>query len=103
MAECLVICPADTGHLVLVMAPFRRDRVDADGKLTLRHKSRLHHIGIGCRWSGTNVLILARDLDIRIITQNPTWLTIKDFRLARLSDLRVPGSRRANLRTKPGP
>jgi len=31
-----------------------------------------------------------------------TWLTIKDFRLARRSDLRAPGSRRANLRTKPG-
>ena len=47
----------------------RRDRVDADGKLTLRHNSRLHHIGIGRRWSGTQVLILARDLNIRIITQ----------------------------------
>ena len=48
----------------------RRDRVDADGKLTLRHNSRLHHIGIGRRWSGTKVLILARDLDLRIITQH---------------------------------
>jgi transposase InsO family protein len=47
----------------------RRDRVDTDGKLTLRHNSRLHHIGIGRRWSGTQVLILARDLNIRIITQ----------------------------------
>jgi hypothetical protein len=52
----------------------RRDSVDADGKLTLRHNSRLHHIGIGRRWAGTNVLILARDLDLdldlRIITQD---------------------------------
>ena len=48
----------------------RRDRVDTDGKLTLRHNSRLHHIGIGRRWAGTNVLILARDLDLRIITQD---------------------------------
>jgi transposase InsO family protein len=47
----------------------RRDRVDTDGKLTLRHNSRLHHIGIGRRWPGTQVLILARDLNIRIITQ----------------------------------
>jgi len=70
MAECLVICPADTDHLVLVMAPFRRDRVDADGRLTLRHNSRLHHIGIGRRWAGTKVLILARDLELRIITQH---------------------------------
>jgi transposase InsO family protein len=48
----------------------RRDRVDADGKLTLRHNSRLHHIGIGRRWAGTKVLILARDLELRIITQH---------------------------------
>jgi transposase InsO family protein len=48
----------------------RRDRVDADGKLTLRHNSRLHHIGTGRRWSGTKVLILARDLELRIITQD---------------------------------
>jgi hypothetical protein len=48
----------------------RRDRVDTDGKLTLRHNSRLHHIGIGRRWAGTKVLILARDLQLRIITQD---------------------------------
>jgi len=48
----------------------RRDRVDADGKLTLRHNSRLHHIGIGRRWSGTKVLILARERELRIITQD---------------------------------
>jgi len=48
----------------------RRDRADADGKLTLRHNSQLHHIGIGRRWSGTKVLILARDRELRIITQD---------------------------------
>jgi transposase InsO family protein len=48
----------------------RRDRVDADGKLTLRHNSRLHHIGTGRRWAGTKVLILAHELNIRIITHD---------------------------------
>ena len=48
----------------------RRDRVDSNGKLTLRHASRLHHIGIGRRWAGTRVLVLARDLDLRIITEH---------------------------------
>ena len=52
----------------------RRDRIDTDGKLTLRHNSRLHHIGIGRRWGGTKVLILARDLDIRVIAQNDAEL-----------------------------
>ena len=58
----------------------RRDRVDTDGKLTLRHNSRLHHIGIGRRWSGAKVLILARDLDLRIITQDGGEL-IREFTL----------------------
>jgi transposase InsO family protein len=34
----------------------RKDRVDRDGKLTVRHASRLHHIGIGIRWAGTPIL-----------------------------------------------
>lgn len=48
----------------------RRDRVDTDGKLTLRHGSRLHHIGIGRTWAGTSILMLIRELNIRIITEN---------------------------------
>ena len=35
---------------------------------TLRHNSRLHHIGVGRRHAGTNILILAHDLDIRVLT-----------------------------------
>jgi hypothetical protein len=62
--------PSRQGILVSEHFRVRRDRVDADGKLTLRYNSRLHHIGIGRRWSGTKVLILARDLDLRIITQD---------------------------------
>ena len=45
----------------------RTDRVDRDGKLTLRHNSRLHHIGIGHDRAGTRVFMLIRELDIRII------------------------------------
>jgi len=48
----------------------RKDRVDKDGKLTVRHGSRLHHIGIGHRWAGTPILMLIRELDIRIITED---------------------------------
>ncbi|MBV8786251.1 MAG: IS481 family transposase [Mycobacterium sp.] len=36
----------------------RRDTVDQFGKLTLRHGSRLHHLGIGRAHAGTPVLIL---------------------------------------------
>lgn len=48
----------------------RKDRVDRNGKLTLRHASQLHHIGIGHRWATTRVLMLIRDLNIRIITED---------------------------------
>ena len=45
----------------------RTDRIDQYGKLTLRHAGRLHHIGIGRTHTGTRVLVLVHDLDIRII------------------------------------
>jgi transposase InsO family protein len=48
----------------------RKDRVDRDGKLTLRHNSRLHHIGIGTNFAGSRILMLIRDLDIRIIAED---------------------------------
>ena len=47
--------------------PVRADRVDADGKLTLRYAGRLYHIGIGRTHARTRVLMLVRDLHIRVI------------------------------------
>jgi hypothetical protein len=49
----------------------RKDRIDTDGKLTLRHNSRLHHIGIGRNHAGTRVPMLIRERNIRIITKTP--------------------------------
>jgi transposase InsO family protein len=46
----------------------RHDKIDSNGKLTLRHNSRLHHIGIGRRHAGKPVLLLVHDLHIRIVT-----------------------------------
>ena len=46
----------------------RHDRIDASGVFTLRHNSRLHHIGVGRRHAGTHVLVQAHDLDIRVLT-----------------------------------
>jgi hypothetical protein len=43
----------------------RHDKIDTNGKLTLRHSSRLHHIGLGRRYAGTSVLVLVHDLHIR--------------------------------------
>ncbi|HEV7649568.1 MAG TPA: IS481 family transposase [Actinophytocola sp.] len=63
------VIPARQGIQISEHFRVRKDRVDRDGKLTLRHASRLHHIGIGRRWAGTPVLMLIRDRSIRIITE----------------------------------
>ena len=46
----------------------RRDRVDRNGKLTLRHRGRLHHIGVGRAHSNTAVIMLIAGLDVRILS-----------------------------------
>lgn len=48
----------------------RKDRIDTSGVITLRHNSRLHHIGLGRRHAGTRVLILVADLDVRVLTED---------------------------------
>lgn len=48
----------------------RQDKIDKSGIVTLRHSSRLHHIGLGRKLAGERVLILVADLDVRILTQD---------------------------------
>ena len=45
----------------------RHDRVDQAGTVTLRHNSRLHHIGLGRPLAGTPITLLVDDLHIRAI------------------------------------
>jgi transposase len=45
----------------------RQDKVDASGTVTLRHDSRLHHIGLGRAHQGQAVKLLVADLDIRVL------------------------------------
>jgi transposase InsO family protein len=48
----------------------RKDRVDTHGVITLRHRARLHHIGLGRRHAGTRVLVLVADLDVRVLSED---------------------------------
>ncbi len=48
----------------------RRDKVDIAGVVTLRHNSRLHHIGLGRTLIGTRVLVLVDGLQVRVITED---------------------------------
>jgi transposase InsO family protein len=45
----------------------RRDRIDKAGKITLRYNGTLYSIGVGRTHTGTHVLVLVQDLNIRII------------------------------------
>jgi transposase InsO family protein len=48
----------------------RRDRIDTTGVITLRHRSRMHHVGLGRRYAGVRVLVLVADLHVRVITED---------------------------------
>jgi transposase InsO family protein len=45
----------------------RRDVIDNEGKVTLRHGGRLFHIGVGRTHARTPVILLVHDLDIRVV------------------------------------
>src|SRR5215203_5055921 len=49
----------------------RHDRVDKAGSVTVRHNSRLHHIGIGRTYEGTCVILLIQNLQIRVVNAAP--------------------------------
>lgn len=48
----------------------RKDKIDSHGVITLRYRSRLHHIGIGRKFAGTRVLILVADLQVRVVSED---------------------------------
>jgi Integrase core domain len=45
----------------------RHDKVDGQGKVTLRHDSKLHHIGLGRAYKGKPIKLLVADRDIRVL------------------------------------
>jgi hypothetical protein len=46
----------------------RQDKVDDSGTVTLRHKSKLHHIGLGRAHKGRTIKLLIADQNIRVIS-----------------------------------
>ena len=51
--------PSLPGVVVPGRFRLRRDKVDITGVVTLRHNSRLHHIGLRRKLIGTGILALA--------------------------------------------
>jgi hypothetical protein len=62
--------PSRRGFVVPRHYRIRRDKVDHSGVITLRHNSRLHHVGLGRRHAGTRVLVLVAELDVRVLTED---------------------------------
>jgi transposase InsO family protein len=48
----------------------RHDRVDGAGKVTLRYRSTLHHIGLGRAYKGLRVVLLVDGLHIRVLSED---------------------------------
>ena len=46
----------------------RHDKVSRSGNVTLRYRSRLHHIGIGHPYEGWRVILLVAGREVRILT-----------------------------------
>jgi len=74
-------------------ARVRRDVVDSDGKLTLRHNGRLHHIGVGRTHARTPILMLINGYDIHIIHAT-TGEIIRDLILNPAVDYQTRGVRK---------
>jgi len=68
----------------------RADHVAKTGTVTLRHAGRLHHIGIGREYTGTPILLLIQDLDVRIIDAT-TGELLRDLTLDPARDYQPTG------------
>jgi transposase InsO family protein len=66
-----------TGYQIPPHYRLRHDRIDAAGVITIRHNSRLHHIGLSKRLRGTHVTVLIDDRDIRVIHRDTGQLIRK--------------------------
>jgi len=73
----------------------RNDRADSRGVVTIRHDSKLHHIGLGRAHARTTIIMLIADLDIRVINRDTGHL-IRTLTLNPATDYQPLGR-------KPGP
>ena len=73
-AQAYVARPKATPNAAAFTAPahtrVRHDKIDKAGIVTLRHNSRLHHIGVGRRHAGQHVRLLVHELHVRVITED---------------------------------
>ena len=78
----------------------RHDTVDKAGSVTLRYRSRLHHIGIGRTHAGTCIILLVQDLQIRVVNA-ATGELLRELILDPNRDYQPTGAARGPTRTPP--
>jgi transposase InsO family protein len=78
----------------------RHDIVDKAGSVTLRYRSRLHHIGIGRTHAGTCVILLVQDLQIRVVNA-ATGELLRDLILDPSRDYQPTGKPKGPTRRPP--
>jgi hypothetical protein len=88
----------------------RNDTIDSGGSVTLRHNSRLHHIGLGAARRGTRVTLLVDGLHIRVIGRDTGQLIreltldpTRDYQPRRLPAGPPPGTRCRSPAAAPDP
>ena len=79
-----------TGPVIGAHYRVRHDKIDTGGSVTLRHNSRLHHIGLGARLAGTPISLLIDDLHIRVIERH-TGILIRELILDPTRDYQPRG------------
>jgi transposase InsO family protein len=89
-----------TGPYIDPHCRVRHDRVDQAGTVTLRHNSRLHHIGLGRRLTGTSITLLVDDLHIRVIHRH-TGELIRQLTLDPTRDFQPRGAPPGPPKKKP--
>jgi hypothetical protein len=66
-----------------------RAKVDRFGRLTIRRRAKLHHVGIGMRFAGTRVMILIAGLGVKVLL--PDGTPVRNFTLDPSKDYqRIP-------------
>jgi len=78
----------------------RHDIVDKAGSVTLRYRSRLHHIGIGRIHARTCVILLVQDLQIRVVNA-ATGELLRELILDPNRDYQPTGAPKGPTRDKP--
>ncbi len=64
----LLACPKLTPIELEGHYRVRRDRIDKAGKVTLRYRSRLLHLGVGRAHAGEQVTLLVANRDVRVVS-----------------------------------